>query len=668
MRAHKNSDNRSISIGSANVIRELKLFKDNLISQDSLSEVFGKKIDILCGLFDNLQNDPEYYYPIYFEHQELRERDQSYSIADQFMNRFVDAARRVFYTFAENEYDIPTQFIALRRADALNNSSSLVKKSDKALQEILKKSVYDTFCVKIANLKQASRSDDAGMLGALNRFWSVQKDRVNLETYYSAPIASVAYSFSSIIRHLNKETSGYIRNQIPSDKQVEASVACYIAPLFECAENSCSRINNGILIKSEAIEDVINQAALKKPIVQIAGTLDKHNQATLIATVETTLKKDGIVALLLRIMVPNEIAQLDEAIKHGVPVGRIFKSLDELIKTYGLQHALDGVTNYIKTHEATVDRVVADFTLTLINTMRTKLHRFMDASQSYLDLGAQITRQAVDTTMSYKQKAVDSITWVQQGIAAIANMADQMAGGYIIQSLPLNQRIHMHTLVSATNIWHEICTKVDNKEQAHVDKEQSRIVSEIRTKREEEEGKAYLNDVQKLFHENGLSTVRLSLLGTNKDTAANVARSEISQKQKQLSEREAWLKKALANGLQQVKKVATMQKVCQQELDAMKNAFFIKKIAVWFMSILGFDTRKRLEREREQLELNGETLVKQQNGRINKLGQIQYELKKLGGLEKSIDERNKISEPIFSTESSLERQLAIAQRMLQQAV
>jgi hypothetical protein len=617
MKARKNNNFSEIAQRAQVMHEKLESFKQEIGKVVYIPTSVDGRITRLIQLFEHLYRDPEYYYPIYFEHQEPRKKNQVYGLCDRYLNSFIDHMRQFYFGFAENEDDIQTQFLKLKQ----ECNTSLVSKDAQSAEELLahnykENNLWVEFKNTVASLKKMPRCDDMSIVNMIGRFFRRKSDMFVPTKYFGGKVATTTHALTGLTQSVENSIEN-IKQAIPSDDAIKKEIINRVEPVCHNIQKILGRIQ-GIVPSSYEIEAVIRKINENKPLSKLAHIVHTRKKASVIVRVEDILKQGGISALLIRCVAPQEdIQQLDEAIKLGIPVGTIFKVLDELISSYGFSAALDGLIQYVK-NDTTLDDRTAKCILDFMQKFKGRVELGMQTVHSYVETTKEGIESTVDASLHLKNQLITSISHTQQGIYAITQKMHFVAGNAALQSLSVYAQTQLLASQSSFDLW----KKTYSAMQQDRSKDVKTVVQEKETKNniKKDKNREFLSRLLNIFRQKNLEGFPVFYYPEcqdSQDMYDNVLllcteqRNSLKEKIQQIEHKFTSFKSQAAHFNKEYKE-------CETEYNSLQNAGFLMSTYFWFMRLLGFDRQKNvaarlanLKEQSKKLDAQGRSLIKE---------------------------------------------------------
>lgn len=602
----------------AHLIREkLESFKQEIGKGAHIPTSVEDRVTRLIQLFERLHQDPEYYYPIYFEHQEPRKKNQVYGLCDRYVNSFIDHMRQFYFGFAENEDDIQTQFLKLKQ----ECNTSLVSKDAQSAEEVLahnykENNLWIEFKNTVASLKKMPRCDDMSIVNTIVRFFRRKSDMFVPTKYFGGKVATTTHALTELTQSVENSIEK-IKQAIPSDDAIKKEVIERVEPVCHNIQKILGRIQ-GIVPSNYEIEAVIRKITENKPLSKLAHIVNTRKKASVIVRVEDILKQGGISALLIRCVAPQEdIQQLDEAIKLGIPVGTIFKVLDELISTYGFSAALDGLIQYVK-NDTTLDDRTAHCMLDFMQKFKRRVELGIQTVHRYVETTKEGIESTVDASLHLKDRLITSISHTQQGIHAITQKMHFVVGSAALQSLPIYAQTQLLASQSSFDLWKKTYFAL----QQDRSKDIKNVAQEKETKNniKKDKSREFLSSLTNIFRQRrleGFPGFYYPECQNPRDVQNNVL-SLCTEQRNSLKEKIQKIEHEFNSFKCQAKAFNDEYKKCKTEYNSLQNAGFLLSTYFWFMRLLGLDRQKNvaarlanLKEQSKKLDAQGRSLIKE---------------------------------------------------------
>jgi chemotaxis protein histidine kinase CheA len=348
----------------------------NSNSKYARSDAYINELLKTLSLVDTLRKKPERYSD-YFEISNPSNKQEWWGYC------------RSFFTF-NNPKHIPTRIASLEEKFSKSVCSTLANQARVDLQNDKDKGKdkgtennklwVENFLNNIKLLKNAPRYDSADLTTMCSRRWQSILDTFNLKKHTGQ---SFTLPVTGLINTLVKNAQGYTK-EIPT-----------MIPTFSDKIPSTKPYQESV----DGLQQKIAKVFTKKPMVSTAGDIGLYPWAGAISWVGEVLKNNGITASVLKLVAGKHLKPLDEQIKNNVPVGLIFRSLQELIPTYGLTNIVQGVLKYINDHKETIDKDVAALVSRTLETLKSCLESSETGLKSYIKTGEQKFIDVVNPTL-----------------------------------------------------------------------------------------------------------------------------------------------------------------------------------------------------------------------------------------------------------------------------
>ncbi len=459
MRAHKQGLGKNQFMNTLlkqpvdNLLSEFKTIESFIEQEYELDEEYKAIMRDTKHLLDELATDPESQYKKFFEHQSSVGGWLSY----------------IFSGFQPDPLHLPTKFCALKDRFYAGVRSKCVHQEEKTLNKELywHRGFNHEFMKSIQSLRQSSRLDNADTYSMVARYLSRIPELLKPEQYYGNKGVSLLGQLSNLAQRgqqLSTDVSDSLAQQthdvVDGSKALLADVSTHVT------EQTSGLLKQGQNLITEKVQKIPGDLQLQqssaqrfeeKPLVAAAKKVALHKQASAISFAENELKNDGVMASILRAVGGNDVAELEEAVKKGIPAGLIVRSLHELITTYGVSNIVDGFTAYVDSNKATIDKDAGEFIGKLLTDLRQHVTTGSDMAKGQLqsldrniqDQFKKLHELVESHLQALNNKLQDQIIQrnmkVVSGFKAVDVMLENEAKQLAMSALTTNDRMNLIT-------------------------------------------------------------------------------------------------------------------------------------------------------------------------------------------------------------------------------